>query len=451
MRQSLNHALRSFVSSLTCAASGSVLIALMLSLYDIDRTMTLAVLPWALMLLFQALMCELMLSRGVNALVYLIVNGAVVFFGARCTLDGTVFLPASSGFPVLLGLFIVFSAFICMFAAQRSPGSDVFVRCADAMIILLALLFASVHGLGKALIPTALIMPAAALVLSILLAAMLRAGGESDSVIRGTGAGGFLVLLAMLAICLALTGALLSLGTGHVVGLVGILSVIWDSLCRAGTALLTLFARFLALFAINPQQQQQHAAIFQDEPAVMQGSMEAAKAAPEWVLYLFFAVIAGLILALIIAVLYMLRGKKLGRIPTKRVRRKSVTRKSHMLEAIRALLRRIRERISFEIAYRFGRRSPQKLLILAQRTGAMRLTPRRKSESGGAYLRRIHGILLDRGVPSGLDMLAEKLDRALYSNLDAPISAGEFDAYALQIRQLPLPAGKKKDAGKPTA
>jgi len=39
--------------------------------------------------------------------------------------------------------------------------------------------------------------------------------------------------------------------------------------------------------------------------------------------------------------------------------------------------------------------------------------------------------------------LADMLDRALYSHEDVHISACEFDAFAMQIRQLPLPLSAK--------
>lgn len=441
MKEHIDRALRSFCAAMACAGIASLVIALMLTLYDIERSMALAALPWAAFLLVQALACEALLRRGATLLLYTLVNGVLMFFGVRQVVLGTAFIPGSEGFPILLGFFAAMSMLICAFCTQHQPGSDVFIRCIDALIIAIILILITAAGLQKALIPSALAFASCALLLCVVMAAALRAGGESDSVIRGSGAGGCLVLLALLALCLVLTLGLTAAAGGHIDSLVGVLLLVWNAAARILKSALSLLAHLIALIAPKPRLQQRQA-IYTDEIAIQQGAMTPQGTAPDWVVYLFFAVIGAAILALFILVLIALHGKKLG-FSGKARRRRRVTRTGHFLSALLALRRRIADRVSFEIAYRFGRRSPQRLLVLAQRTGRLRLLPRRKSESGGAYIRRLHGVLLERGVPSGLDILAEKLDRALYSHEDVHISAGEFDAFAMQIRQLPLPLSAK--------
>ncbi|MBQ7053029.1 MAG: hypothetical protein IJN79_09530 [Clostridia bacterium] len=446
MKEHIGRALRSFTAAMACAGLSSLAIALMLTLYDIERSMTLAALPWAALTLLQAFVCQALLSRSTTLLAYTLLNGALTAFGVHHVVTGTVFIPGSEGFPILLGFCAALSMLICAFCAQHQPGSDVFIRCTDALIIAIILLLVTASGLQKTPIPSALLLSSGALLLCVLMTAALRAGGESDSVIRGSGAGGCLVLFALLTLCLLSALALTAAAGGRIDGLVSMLMLVWSAVSRVLKAGLTLLAHFTALIAPKPRYQQRQA-LYTDEIAIQQGDMLPRGAAPDWVVYLFLAVVGAVILVLLVLLALALHGKKLNARHTARRRRK-VTRTSHFLSALLALCRRISDSVSFEIAYRFGRRSPQRLLILAQRTGRLRLLPRRKSESGGAYIRRLHGVLLERGVPSGLDILAEKLDRALYSDEDVRISAGEFDAFAMQIRQLPMPHPAKAAGSK---
>ena len=441
MRERLGNILRCFTAAVADAALSSLLIALMLALYDMPRTVELAVGTFTLVLFVQAVVNELLASRGVSMLIYIVVNTALLLTGRHYVLLNTVFIPGSSGFPILLGLLVLACGVHSAFAAQKLPGSDFFVRMTDVLIIGAALYLLSTFMLGEAFNAAILVFVLAAFALLLLTTASLRAGGESDSVIRGTGIGGWLVLVALFAFCLLFTAALLSLSDGHIDSLVTAILAVWGLVYRASQILLTLFVRFLALF-IRPRHMKTQMAA-QESFALGGEEIAEIAAAPDWVATLIMAIMGLLVLVAIGALLWALHHTKFSRVRRQR-RRRRITRKSHFFSALYALLCRIKERIAFELACLFYKKTPQGLLILAQRTGALHRLPRRKSESGGAYLRRLHGVLLERQAPSSLDELAAMLDALFYGGASVALTAEQYQTYSAQIRQLfALSAGEK--------
>lgn len=161
--------------------------------------------------------------------------------------------------------------------------------------------------------------------------------------------------------------------------------------------------------------------------------LEITAKTPQWLIWLFIAAIALLILVVVAAILWALRGTKLSRARRRKASRR-VTRSSRMLDALLARLRALREAVSFELSYRRNRRTPQGLYVLAVR--ACRLTKRRRrpSESPAAFIRRLHSELLENSGLSTLDALADKLERALYAGETVPLSHGESDAFAAQLQ-----------------
>ena len=95
-----------------------------------------------------------------------------------------------------------------------------------------------------------------------------------------------------------------------------------------------------------------------------------------------------------------------------------------MGEALRALIAKVMGSIAFELHYRANRRTPQGLYVYAVRSCRIKLLPKHKSESAGAYIRRLHKILLAQTGLSTLDRLADMLDRALYSDAKPHLSRG---------------------------
>lgn len=430
MKQHLLNAVRAFVLALGCAALGALVIALMLTLYDIERTVLLAALPWAALLLLLALILEALTARGSNMLVYAAVCAAILLPGSHQIVLRTQFIPGSSGFPILLRVIILLSGGVCAYAVQKLPGSDVFVRLGDTLIIAMTCYLSAAFFLGDALIMPILTLALCAFGACLMTTAQLRAGGESDSVIRGTGAGGLLVLAALFFVCLLLCCALLTLSNGHVESFVSFLLAVWTFAARIIRRAFELFVYMIALFAPKPVHYN-YASMQEEAPAVIMGGTNIDAQMPQWVIYIFIAGFVLLALSVVAAILWLLRGTKLSRRKARRARR--VTRQSKMLSALRERLCALKEHIAFETAYRHNRRTPQGLYVLAVRTCRTKQLKKRPSESPGAYIRRLHGVLLEKSGMSTLDALAGKLDRILYAGESVPLSHGESDAFAAQI------------------
>ena len=439
MKDFLISAIRSFVCALCTAAFGALSVALMLALYDMPRTVDLAVLHWGGALLVLALVCEALCRHGVSMLVYLSACCAFLFFGGEQILAHTAFIPGSSGFPVFLRLCIWSSGCTCAYACQKEPGSNAFVRLSDALIFAIGGYMATLYALDEALNIPVLTLSLCALLLSMLVTATLRAGGESDSVIRGTGMGGYLVIGALLGVCLLLAALLLSVSSGHVGGVVELFLLIWDHLSRMAMKLLTAFGLIMA-FLFGGQRMMERTPVSQEDSlSYYGGAMKEMGSAPQWVVYLVMGVIAAAILAAILAILWALRSTKLSRTSKKRARRK-VTRTSHVGAALRMLIAKAVSLITFELSYRANRRTPQGLYVYAVRTCRIKLLPKHQHESAGAYIRRLHQILLTQTGLSTLDRLADMLDQALYGDRKPHLSRGEADAFAAQIRTIAAPS-----------
>ncbi|MBQ4265070.1 MAG: hypothetical protein IJB85_06120 [Clostridia bacterium] len=450
MKETLTGIARSFVSALITAAFGALAIALMLTLYDMPRTVFLAFVSWGTLLLAQAVLNELLIRHDPPLLLFLLLNAAMLFWGSEQIAARTVFTPASSGFLIFLRLCIWLSGLTGALACRKEPGSNVFVRLSDTLILCTGIYMASTQGLGKPFIPSALALALAALALSLLLTASLRAGGESDSVVRGVGIGGYLVLFALLALCMLLAGGLLVLGSGRVDGIVNAFLAAWDLFGRVAMAAMTALGFLLAYLFGNRRMMEQRQITQQDSPAYQDVVMEELGAAPQWVSYLIMGLLAACAVALLFAVIWAMRGKRFGRIHRAKSHRR-ITRTSRIGETLRAWANNIAQTIAFELRYRANRKTPQGLYVLALRCCRVKRLPRRTDESPGAYIRRLHGILLAQKGLSTLDRLADMLDRALYGDGKPHLSRGEADAMAAQIRSIAAPPLIRLDKADTTA
>lgn len=440
MKQFLSNVLRGFFCGLAICALGALIIALMLALYDIPRTVILAAAPWALTLLILAMACELIASRNGNLLLFVITCAALLFFGGEHVVSHTQFIPGSSGFPVLLRVLVWLSGFACAYAVHKLPSSDVFVRLSDALIISVSAYLGMLFLLGDAVITSILALALCALAGCLLTAAALRAGGESERVVRGSSAFGTLILVLPLAFCALLMSALTALFSGHVNGIVDFFLAVWSYLSGLIARAFELFVRFIALFAPKPVQY--NMTVMQDDSPVMSMSgIEVSAKMPQWAIYLFMGFIALLFIAAILGILFVLRRTKISRKKRRTPRR--ITRQNRMLEAIIARIRAIREAIAFEAAYKKHRRTPQGLYVLAVRACRLTKLKKRPAESPSAFIRRLHDHLIENSGMSTLDALANKLDRALYANEHVSLSHGESDAFAAQIQALRAISSKK--------
>ena len=435
MKEHFNAILRSFAAALCSASLCLLTIALMLALYDIERTFFPACALWAILLLVQAIASEIMVSRSATMLVYLSVNAILVFLGARLVVENTLFVPGSHGFPMLLGWMVSACGMHLAYAAQKLPESNFFVRYADVLIAAIVFYLASVFALHESFHAQTLGFSLLALLLAMVTTAALRAGGESDSVIRGTGMGGYLVIGALVLVCLVLAALLLTLASGHVDGIVEAFLAVWHVVSGAVVQAFTVFVLFMSRL-FGPSWAITHNPVVQQDTFTYYGGpMEEMGTAPQWVVYLVMGVIAALIIAAILAILWALRGTKISRTGKNKSRRK-VTRTSRMGEALRALLAQAAGAITFELLYRANRHTPQGLYVYAVRTCRIKLLPKHKNESAGAYIRRLHQILLAQTGLSTLDRLADMLDHALYSGTKPRLGRGEADAFACQIRAI---------------
>ena len=441
MKEHLNAIVCSFICALACAALSALLIALMLSLYDIERTVLLDIGVWVLALAVQAIANEIMVACGTTQLIFLIVNSALLLFGSHLLVSRTVFIPGSAGFPVLLRMLFFLSGFTGAYTAQKEPGSNVFVRQQDALILLATAYLGTSFALGDALHVPILGLALITFILSITLSAALRAGGESDSVIRGTGVGGWLILLALLVLCLLFTAAILALSGSHIENLVDAILFLWRVVCRVSEACLHVLAWFLSLFV--RKYQPNHVNPVYETSAIPDLEDIGPVDAPAWIVYVLWGALSCVLITAVIALLRMLHGTKLTRTRAAK-RRRRITRKSHFLSALRAMFAALAGRIAFETAYRFGPPSPQRLYVLAVRTGFVNRIGKRRAESPGAYLRRYHRTLAAQQAESSLDVLADTLDAALYGGAKPTLSRTEYERIARQIRSLRGPENPAK-------
>lgn len=438
MKDYLSGVMRGFACALASAAMGALSIALMLALYDIPRTVELAIGLWCGTLFVQALVCEALSRRDLSMLAYLLASGVILLIGGEQIIARTTFIPGSGGFPIFLRIIIWISGAVCAYASQKEPSSNVFVRLSDVLILYTGAYMATLYALQEDMILPILGFALGSLLLCMLVTASLRAGGESDSVIRGTGMGGYLVIGALLMICLLLAALLLSLSSGHINSFVDILLLVWRKVKAILLVFLTVFAHIIALLFGNPRMMERRQIASQDSIAYSVSAMEEMGTAPQWVVNLVMGAIAAVILAAIVAILWALRSTKLSRTRRKKTQRK-VTRTSHVSAAIRAMIKKAIELITFELHYRAGRHTPQGLYVLAVRTCLPKRIPRKKHESPGAYMRRLHGMLVAQGGISQLDELAQLLDDALYGGLPTPLERSRADALAAQIRAIAAP------------
>jgi len=285
----LSNAMRGFVCGFAASALGSLFIALALTLYDIPRTAALAAPQWAALLLLLALLVEFLCARSSNLLVCVAGSCALLLLFGEKIVSASVFTPASSGFPVLLRLLIWTSGFVSAYTVYKLPSSDLFVRLADALIVAVTLYLASCFYLGDPLITPILVLSFLALIVCLLTAAFLRAGGESDRVIRGAGAGGLLVF-AMLGVCLMAVSALLALVSGRINSVVGALLSLWNACVRLIARVFEAFVRLIALIAPKPVHYNM-VLDQQDSLPISSMGLEVSAKMPRWAICLFIAFI----------------------------------------------------------------------------------------------------------------------------------------------------------------
>lgn len=440
MKDRLIAYLRVLACALCDAALCALFLALMLSLYDEERSMVLAIGPWAGMLAASVLLGELLASYGVSMLVYVGANLAAGLLCMRIVVEHTAFFPASDGFTLLLHALCAACSLRCASASFAPPGSNNLVRRIDALLCGVGLYLFAVFALSRPLNSAVLGFSLGVWALGMVVTSALRAGGESDSVIRGSGLGGWLVLGALFALCLLLTVGFLKLGDAHVNGLVAFLLMLWRAACRVGSLLIAALEWLLGL--LPTASYDSTGFMLEQELAVVAQEAADPAEAPAWLTALMFVLLIAVCVALAAFLLWQLHKIKFKRIRVQRKRRR-VQRRSYLLPALAALWQAICGRIAFETAYRLNRHTPQGLFVLARRSCLRRHVRYRTGESPPAYIRRLHAMLSSQGASSPLGQLADDLEAALYGGRAVRLTPETYRSCAEAIRSArDLPAAK---------
>lgn len=383
---------------------------------------------WILFLAVHFLVNDIMMRKGVSMNIYLLANLAAVVGELFVVLRGSVW--EHDSLAVILGIGICCVGGHCAAAAYSLPGSNQLVRYVDILIGMFGMHLYFAYQTKGNYDGVCMGLTGAALLLDFYSVNRLRTGEEADSVIQGAGAGGKLLLLLIVCVSLALTGGIVGLASGQIHSLVDIglyllrcigsvAAVIGGFFGKILTAILLFF---VMLFPATPPQARE--ALWQQmEEHTEEVVEEASVVLPEWVMWLFLGC---LLLILLGAVLYQLRGVRTQRKKQKKSRRK-IIRKSRLLLAFKKCLRHLAENLNFEWNYQKYKKTPQGLFVLAERTGKRHGCRRLPKESPGAYLRRLD--------PS-LQQLAKLLDECYYAGASRKLTEEEYRDYAEAIHLL---------------
>lgn len=380
--------------------------------------MTLALRLWIGAAALQLLIGNWTAVLGVSWSVYLVVQSMAIAAVTIAAVYGSWFPVYEADMRVLLAACTIVTGLHSAYVSYRLPGSNGIMRFVDLLIVVTTFYLYAAFQMKVSGDPKIVTAALIALALDLLVVNHLRTGGEDGNVIRGAGAGSKLALAAILLGCLLVTGMIVGMASGQVhsavdvlllvlQGIYQVLSVIFGAIGHV-LALIILF--LVALFPAAPQAARENAAeqLGQEVETLLE---ETGMTIPPWV---FGTVLAVVLLALAGWALYQLRDVRVRRI-SRKVHRRKVVRKSHLLEALAAAARRIWERLVFEWEYLRHRNSPQGLLVLAERVGRQNHLIRRPDESPGAYIRRLSDASEQSETTADrLEQLAKLLDQIFY-------------------------------------
>ena len=332
-------------------------------------------------------------------------------------------------------------------AAYFLPRSNGIVRQVDILIVLLGLYLAVAAGTGQEPDGELILVALLAAALDLWIIGRLRTGDEAAFVVQGAGAGGKLILLGLVVGSILLTGFLAGTASGQVHSAADFLLIV---LCFAGDCLEAIFGVIglvlgkiiLLLMLFSPFTSGRMRENIAENVGV--GTEEIAEGpsgpVPVWILA---AVGAVLLAVLCVWILYACRHLRLKRRRAGESRRK-VRRKSHFFEAVRRLVRQAAEAVRFEWEYLCCRKTPQGLLVLAERTVKEKELKRRRDEGPGEYMRRLARAgrqAVCQQSPEEASSLLELsflLDRIYYGDGKAALTEADYKRYAEEIRSLCL-------------
>lgn len=398
----------------------------------------------------------LLISLGTTWTVFLIVQGAAItgeVIAVCLRLQSVSYL---ADMRLLVGIVAFFVGIHAAVAAYRQPKANTILGYVDTLIVLLAFYLYTEYAAGRSQ-QTLWVLSLGAMAFDMLVIGHLRVHSEEGHQIQGASAAGKIMLAVLPLTFILVTGAAVGVASGQIHSAVDLLLVIAR---EVGAVLSVIFgaignvlaAIILFLIRILPDAQQNAA----QESMTAMGEMaeiaeeESGGILPVWV----FPLIFGLFLAgLAIWILYQLRDKKIFRAKI-RTHRHKVVRKSYLLPMIIAFLRRFAEAVVFEWHYLRCRRSPQGLLVLAERTGRKHRLRRHPGESPGGYVRRLSreglvdesdsGTAQDSQAPQNSEKYAENkeilirlaglLDDIFYGGETVTLTGAEYRGYVSAIR-----------------
>lgn len=437
----MNHRITDLLRGFCVLISDISIAGLLLVLIPLDFAWDYyAALPlWIGLICLQFLISYLLLSIGTSVNLYLIFNGAAMTGICWLVLMNSHCMPGWDNMKWFMGMFAAMTALHAAWAAWRLPESNLILRYVDLQVILLAFYLYTEYRCGHRGEPIYTLLPPGSMLLNLFVVNRLRTGGEQNNVIQGAGAGGKLLLILMGGGCLLLTAVIVVKGGDEVHSAVDfavlIVTYLWSvvnlllHLFTAVLAVIIVFFLWLLPFAPNVAQEKMEVMVQENVEAATE---LAGKALPLWVLQLVLA-LGGLALAGWI--LYQYRGKSLKRSKLI-IRRRKVVRKSRLWTAVKELFLEWKDLAVFEMNYRRYRKTPQGLLVLAERTGLLCRLSREKRESPGEYLRRLAGCAKEETVGMQLGELAALLDRMYYGGEKGKCSSAEYQCYKQAILSL---------------
>lgn len=453
MMERIGEYIRGFGSLLSDMALACLVLGLVPLAFGWDFYVALSY--WIGFLALQFLVNHLFMTLGVSANLYLIFNSVAVIAGTWLTVRSSYCYPGNVEMMIFLGACVIYTGMHSAYAAYHLPDSNGILQGVDRLIGVLAFYLFMEFLAGSQSRIDFVGLTLIAMVLNLLAVNQLRTGGEHGNVICGAGTGGKLVLLVIVAGCLIVTGAIVGKASGQVHSAVDMillfLRYLWSMLSVVFRILGAILGRiFLLIAMLLPSMPPQARASLQ--MSMQEEIMEVVDAAgfdvPLWVFQLLLALAAAVLVGYI---LYQLRGTRVQRI-RRGIRKRKVFRKSRFFAALRERLMQIRDQLELEWNYRRYRKTPEGLLILAERVGQRNRLKRHINESPGEYMRRFAAALDDQVLEGGalecrdedknhLQELAHLLDQIYYGGRKCELNPAVYDRYVRQIQAL-QPVGR---------
>ncbi|MCD8192402.1 MAG: hypothetical protein LUD55_06395 [Oscillospiraceae bacterium] len=373
----------------------------------------------------------LMVEKNIPAPLYIT---AQLVFGAAAVWSFTAAFTMIE--PYKLGTVIIFSAFWCVFvismafvASMPSTRSAMTGRF-DILALMLVVLFVLDKLVTLSNAVQAELMCGAALavcVMALVSDSVGRVGVRGSA--KGAGAAGRLMLAAAAAVIAALAAGVYFLASGRVHSLTELIKsaalACWGGIKAAAAWLWQMFDRFMTWLVsfVDPMEMEAVGGSTEtaSDVAVDMSGMDVS------VPWYFYAVLIAVAVALIIFIIWKLRGLRVGRAAKPRRRAASAKRDSLFASTLSSLLDNWRAALRYRVNCVRLRRTAPGLLALCERRAPAQ-AKRRSGESGERFLTRLAASRPDDTSRAALTELAELVERAFYAPAPAAVPAELYKA-----------------------